>query len=304
MSGTSTRLVLPGLEADNLLAFLALLGLLCALDSSRPQWRACTAWCGTPMMAELHLDAAVDADGAVAAIDAGVHALAEPYIFDRADIKFTSDQFREVADASRRDRSRALVIAALGSDGAVRRNGDGIEATPLCAISGQGHQHFLTRLAAAARRDHVNNAADLSRALFEPWQYDDETDGFRWDPIEDRRHAYQFGDPSKTQNKIGSVTGANRLAAIGFASLTSVPTQTGLATLAVYGRRGERNVCWPLPGVPTSRAGYISLLAHPDLGAEERYHALAAYGVRAVAYSRRYQVEKYANFERARLRML
>jgi hypothetical protein len=185
-----------------------------------------------------------------------------------------------------------------------KRDSDRIEVTPFCAMTGQGHQHFLARLAAAARRDHANNAADLSRAIFEAWQYDDETDGFRWDPIEDRRHAYQFGDPSKRQNQIGSVRGANRLAAVGFASLSSVPTRTGLSTIAVRGRGGQQNVCWPLPAVPTSYAGYLSLLAHPDLGVEERCHTLAAYGVGAVAYSRRFRVKEYINFERARVRML
>ena len=35
---------LDGLEPDNLLAFLALLGLLRALDAARPDWRARAYW--------------------------------------------------------------------------------------------------------------------------------------------------------------------------------------------------------------------------------------------------------------------
>ena len=37
--------------------------------------------------------------------------------------------------------------------------------------------------------------------------------------MEDRRYAHQYGDPSEARNKIGTVTGANRLAAIGFSAL-------------------------------------------------------------------------------------
>jgi hypothetical protein len=299
-----TRLALGGLEADNLLAFLALLGLLRALDAFKPEWRARIAWRGMPMIAELHLDATVNVDEVVAVADAGLKGLARTYVFDRGDITYKPDEFRQFAAATGNDLSRAKLVAALGSDGAVKRDGDRIEATPLCAMFGQGHQHFLARLAELARRDHPNNAADISRAMFQQWQYEDETDGFRWDPIEDRRYAHQSGDPSDSRNKIGTVTGANRLAALGFAALTCAPTAAGLATVGVQGRRGEQDVFWPLPGVPTSYAGYLALLAHPDLGVEDRARAFGVYGVRAVAYSRRFQVGKFFNFERARVQML
>jgi hypothetical protein len=119
---------------------------------------------------------------------------------------------------------------------------------------GQGHQHFLGRLARLAARDDPSNIADLSKALFKPWRYEDHTDGSRWDPIEDRRYAHQFGNPSDGKNQIGTVTGANRLAAIGFAALTSVPGAAGLTTVGITGRRGERDICWPLPKFPTSLA--------------------------------------------------
>jgi hypothetical protein len=39
-----TRFRLEGLQPDNLLAFLALLGLLRALDTCRPDWRSRAAW--------------------------------------------------------------------------------------------------------------------------------------------------------------------------------------------------------------------------------------------------------------------
>jgi hypothetical protein len=297
----TTTLKLKGLEADNLLAFLALLGLLRALDAVKPQWRARAAWSGTPIAAELQVDGISDANEIVAAAEEGIRSLARVYMFDRANVTYTPDEFRQLAEEVRDDRRRAELLAALGSDGAVKRGGETVEVTRLCVMFGQGHQHFLTRLAGSATRDHPANLVDLSDALFKEWRYEDDTDGLRWDPIEDRRYAHQFGDPSEPKNQLGTVTGANRLAAIGFAAFTSVPRATGLVTLGITGRRGEREVCWPLPNVPTSAMGYIALLAHPALGAEDGAQGLGAYGVHAVARARRFQVGKYANFERARV---
>jgi hypothetical protein len=48
MSETLAQHRLDGLEPDNLLAFLALLGLLRALDAARPDWRARAYWQDEP----------------------------------------------------------------------------------------------------------------------------------------------------------------------------------------------------------------------------------------------------------------
>jgi hypothetical protein len=177
---------------------------------------------------------------------------------------------------------------AVGRDAAIRR------VQKLQPVGGPGDKIFPPTYPGERTND----------ALFKQWRYEDDTDGLRWDPIEDRRYAHQFGDPSEAKNQIGTVTGANRLAAIGFAAFTSVPQATGLVTLGISGRRGERDVCWPLPNVPTSGTGYVALLAHPALGADDGAWALAAYGVYGVARARRFQVGKYVNFERARILLL
>ena len=297
-------LVLEGLEPDNLLAFLALLGLLRALETAKPEWQPRVVWCEMPMAAELHLTTSADAQDMVAAADAGIRQLGRAYDFDRADITYKPEDFRRFAAKSANDRERAMLVAALASDGAARRDGDTVEPTSLCAMFGQGHQHFLSRLAGMAVRDDAANVSDLSRALFEPWRYEDYTDGFRWDPMEDRRYAHQYGDPSENRNQIGTVTGANRLATIGFSALVSAPTSSGLATLGVAGTRRERNVCWPLVAVQTSLVGYLALLAHPWLGDDVKASALAAYGVRGIARARRYKVGKFFNYERALIQVL
>ena len=49
----STTHILNGLEPDNLLAFLALLGLLRALEKARPEWKPKVYWQGKPPKAIL-----------------------------------------------------------------------------------------------------------------------------------------------------------------------------------------------------------------------------------------------------------
>jgi hypothetical protein len=297
----TTNHELKGIEPDNLLGFLALLGLLRALDVARPKWCARVSWCSVPLTAVLQTASENSAAEMVGGADEGIRTLGTTYDFDRNDITYTADDYRTIAADVRSDRERARLLAAIASDGATKRDSKDVEPTALCAMFGQGHQHFLARLKSVAQRDDPSNQCDLSRALFEPWCYEDDTEGFRWDPIEDRRYAHQFGDPKKPGNKIGTVTGANRLAAIGFGVLTSVPRGTGLTTLGVAGFRRGRKVCWPLAGVPIGLAGYRALLAHPDLGDENKGRSLAAFGIRAISRARRYQIGKYFNFERARV---
>ena len=47
------RLQLGGLEPDNLLAFLALIGILRAVQAARPNWQVRTVWAGPPWRASL-----------------------------------------------------------------------------------------------------------------------------------------------------------------------------------------------------------------------------------------------------------
>ncbi len=333
---TTVTHALDGLQPDNLLAFLALLGLLRALETARPEWQARVAWRDIPPRVALCLARDADRDQVISEVGAGLRRLSEAYVsdgplFDRPNLKYTPDEFRELALRERRGRERAHLLAALASDGATSTREEEVTSTPLCVMSGQGHQHFLSRLTAmlrlpgqqvkgkadkpAGRRSRRSGQAntpslpdELRRALYEPWRYEDATESFRWDPIEDRRYAYQYGNPSESANKVGTTAGANRLAAFGLAALTSAPTASGLATLGVFGPRRQERVCWPLPGVPTSLSGYRALLAHPALGDPRKAPQLARYGVLAVARARRYGVSVaasvYFNFSRARLQYL
>jgi hypothetical protein len=148
----STMLGMRGLSADNLLAFLALLGLMRALEAARPEWRSRTSWSGPPWSAHLLIAAPVDQDEVAGAADAGVLMLGQAHAFNRRkNIDFTDEQFREFAKraahgASTHARAEADLAAALASEVNLRRDGNRVERNALCAIYGQGHQNFLERL--------------------------------------------------------------------------------------------------------------------------------------------------------------
>ena len=298
MTGT-TEHELSGLEPDNLLAFLALLGLLRALETAKPDWHPRVKWHGSPPSANLVIDREVTSDQLASETDIGVKQIGQWYaVLDGYDdIKFTSEEFRTLQRTCT-NRIQSQIVCTLGSDGAIKKNGKQIAPTAFCAILGSGRQYFLKRLRSVPCD---GTARDIHSALFETWQYLDNTrSSFRWDPIEDRRYALRFGNPSK--NKIRTVTGANRLAAIGFGMLVSVPTTLGLATLGFVDKDKHKYVCWPVPNVPTTLAAYLALLAHPDLANPKESFKL--YGISAIARAERFQVEKYFNFTRARMQFL
>ena len=166
---------LSGLEADNLLAFLALLGALRALDVARPEWEARVVWRGEPPAAELLLTTRASRKGLVEAANAAIHQIGAAYGFDRKDLKYTVGEFRALAREAQSDRERGRLVAALASDGALKRNNrEGrVEVTPLCLLLGQGHQHFLSRLTEMTQRREQQDEADLKRALFETWRHED-----------------------------------------------------------------------------------------------------------------------------------
>jgi hypothetical protein len=246
MSAADCALRLEGLEPDNLLAFLALLGLLRALEAARPPFRARVSWNldNAPLRPELVLAVRHSADEVCEAAAEGIASLASDYMFPQAidhgaasqrDLNYSSDIARALLIRASQDGPSAALWSALMSDAAAK---DGkIEATPLCLLFGQGHQHFLERLAHIPRTEAppprgrgkqtvpLTAAETLYEALFLPWERLDPKPAFRWDPAEDVRYALRAEDPSG--DKSTTQHGANRLAAIGLPILTTAPIQRG-----------------------------------------------------------------------------
>ncbi len=294
---------LSGLEPDNFLAFLTLLGLLRALETAEPSWKPRAFWTGVPLRPRLLLDADVDRAALAEAAVSGIVSFGATYAFDADDIKFSGEEFRALAD-SVTSIERGTLLAALCSDGAMKRDGKAVEATPLCMMLGSGHQYFLRRLSNATTVP--THPEKITAALFEQWTYRDTTESFRWDPIEDRRYAYQSGNPSDTPNKVGTVTGANRLAALAFGVWSCAPGRRALLAAATNGRGADRTIRWPLNSVSASLTALLALLSHPDVSRghadpNSRYdnpRALATLGVKAIVTARRYQNDKYFNVSR------
>lgn len=234
---------LDGLEPDNLLAWLAFLGLLRSLEHARPAWRPRAAWTVNepPLRPRLVLRVATTRSELLDAIAAGLGDLAELHDFGDAELRLpANDETRRVLmGGARGPRHRADLWAALGSDAAKTRDGRRLEATPLCLMFGAGHQRFVARLAevprtpappprgTGRRKTTITEHESLAEALFAPWARPDDTKGFRWEPADDVRHALRARDPTDAATRETTQHGANRLAAIGVSIMTVVPYRVG-----------------------------------------------------------------------------
>ncbi len=316
---------LEGFEPDNLLAFLALLGSLRALEEAErglcedARWWPRASWDidQPPWRPRLHLARAVARNELLERVACGIEALRGAFTLgDRKMPNFEPAEYRCLARrAASADagRSRLDVLAAVATDQALETDQalkkEKTTATPLCLMTGQGHQYFLERLAtvpfettaagAGAKSPRTEGPGDLKRALFHPWlRNDPATLSFRWDPEEAARQALMAGDPTDRNFKLCTERGANRLAALGL-SVLPVVAEDGRRAL-VPGARVEDDVVvlhWPIWREPASLAAIRALLAHPSLSEPA---ALARLGVAAVMRARIEAIARFRNVGRAR----
>jgi hypothetical protein len=323
---TSHRLI--GLEPDNLLAFLALLGLLRSLEAipkgKRLFPRACWKLDDPPLRPVLCLKSPVTREDVAEIAAQGLAALAANHDFgeqNQSDLSYPRKKARTMLEeaakaATASDRDRADLLAALMSDAATKEHKDPdaapIAPTPLCLLFGQGHQHFLDRFRnvssepAPPQRGRGNASVTLSAAeclsetLFAPWHRSDPTFSFRWDPEEDVRYALMAGDPADLTYKYGTQHGANRLAAVGLAALTMVPeTRAGRIRPSVLGGSSGRDgfsFTWPIWKEPATLSAIRAMLGHPDL---HKANGLVYLSVDHVLTAKRISVGKFMNFTRA-----
>ena len=306
---------LAGIEPDNLLAFLALLGMLRSIEHARPAWYPRIAWSvdEPPVRPMLTVREPATEDEIVAVIAEGLSDLARRHEFGRLKNLwlFPKDASAKLREVMAGDRYLSDLWAALISDGAIRKGT--AEPTPLCLLFGQGHMHFMSRLASVpqqseppkrgpGRRKIVIRETDcLHEALFETWLRPDDTDSFRWDPHEDVRYALRATDPTDSKTKQTTQHGANRLAAVGLSALTVVPrVRAGTVQLEVMGGTRKRGIgfafTWPIWRHSISLATIRSLLDHTGLNRAATWDAL---GIVELRRARRISVGKYMNFTRA-----
>jgi hypothetical protein len=310
-----TEFRLLGIEPDNLLGFLAIVGVLQSLEVERPTWSSRIAWAGTPWRPKLSVRAEANDGALLETIDRGLRKLSTVHDYGGyKDLKFPRNVARDMQleAAMCGDSMREQAISALFSDGAIKPEKDEIVAPPLCTMLGQGHQHFLARLESVSAgilpkalqkkrgAPNLNSVEYLERALFAPWTRNDETDAFRWDPAEDRRYALRDVDPSSDPAR--TEHGANRLAIAGLTALISMPTgRRGSASITTLGfSRGEdrrTRITWPMWTLRLDLPTILALLMRRELHEESpALGKLAHLGVVAAFRAYRLEVGYYANF--------
>lgn len=314
----STICRLDGLEPDNLLAFMAMLGLLRSLEEVRPQWRPRVHWTvdDPPLRPALKVLASVDKDAITAAAAEGIATLAKFHDFgNRKNLEFSPKEaarrLQGSTVATDQGRYTTDLWAAMVSDAAVSRDEAKVEPTPLCFMFGQGHQNFLERLVDVPRlreppargkgrsKVEVSEADCLQEALFSSWKRPDKTASFRWDPNEDARYALRARNPSK--DKETTQHGANRLAAVGISTWTVMPTvRRQRVRLTMLGGRQNASDSWafrwPIWRAPISLAAIRALLSHPTL---EKRETLASLEITEVRRARKVSAGRYMNVTRA-----
>ena len=133
----------------------------------------------------------------------------------------------------------ATLWCAVASDAVLHRSRDKVQASGLEYAHGGGHQDWL-----ASMREFLSEAVtanDFARIL--KGERDETMEGSicRWDPACARSHAYRSTAP--TNDAMTQDQTVNALAAIGFASCPTAPTEHGLLTPLI----SERNVVrWPI----------------------------------------------------------
>jgi len=314
---------LEGLEPDNFLAFMALLGLLRALETARPDWCPRAAWDlkRAPWRPVLSLRTDVSREEVAAAAAEGVTTLAVHQEFPNGNerqkaIDFSQNEARDALKDA--ERNRRTVVECLLTPAAYKDDGKPMP-TPYCLMFGQGHQHFLERFAAVPAMPAPPNRGrgkkavavppqqSIAEALFDNWQRIDLTDSFRWDAVEANRYALRAKNPSSDPEAKTTQHGANSLAAIALPLLPAIAiARRGeprtLAVGARYLPTGDVQFTWPIWTAAVSLGGILSLLrTSPDMFTIKDENGARPAGVEAVARAERISLGKFMNVTPARI---
>jgi hypothetical protein len=323
-AATSHRL--DGLEPDNLLAFLALLGLLRALDIARPEWRSRAYWNveAAPLRPILTTQEPTTPEGVSRSALEGLLVFRDalrPFSWPRSS-GGTAKKAALVSDRSRQrtlskrcvsalsactlDRRKRLLwqlrcdlVSVSGSRRTERRKGEAFDTTPMKLPSGQ-----MTFIGAQFDTISICDADDISRSLFYDWVYGHQGSSLRFAPGEARRYAYRASDPSPEGAR--TELGASALSGLGLLAFTMSEAHPYWRMVAYTGSRVEGHISWPIwsaaGGPGASLQTIVAMLR--ALTPEKHQHASIRNSVHMIATARRYVLDPsqgdYGNFSRAR----
>ena len=309
----STEHRLEGLEPDNLLAFLSLLGLLRALEAAG--WRPRAYWEGLPLRPVLRLREAKTQEQVALTAAEGCTVLARNYQFAASgEFKLSIDQLKSHLEAAincspAEGRSADACLSAFVVEGSLAKDlkpgKHAFARSPLdCLGGGQSDLLSTLRDGLSLLGQSQSTANALAKALFAVWKREDDRKSLRWDQSDYRRHAYSAKAPTKDHAR--QEWGANLLAIFGSSLLLGCATAGGRSKLSflVLGSRlvdgSGVEVSWPIWLHPASTSGIQALLAHPGMSEDQpNRDILAALSVSAVYRARKIWPNQYAVFTRA-----
>ena len=187
-------------------------------------------------------------------------------------------------------------LVAYGCESIMDKKNGIILDTALRTMSGAGHQHFLGSMLELIGNTNTDH---LFKALFSTWDYSDARPSLRWDPMDDRRYALRWKEPSG--DKILTVRGANRLAIEALPLLPTAPYRNGLETTG-FSHRPEEGVqfSWPIWKPKITIDIVRSLLSLKELQTlKPDRDTLSRMGIVEVFRSQRITEGKYRNFTSA-----
>lgn len=292
-----SSLLLTGLDGSNPLAFLAALGTLRTLTLGLPNEKVTMNWeqhqgNWRPLV---HCSLANEGDAMIDKLDKSLvrQRDSHPTRF----VNYKSDN-EEAAQFYRSARKGDTIPPGVDQWIAALTNDVHPEATsPIQLTRSDYFVGNLDQIMANTTADH------LKRSLFSPWRYDDPLAGqsLHLEPSEDRRHAYQWDQPSgdPNRNRAGNMLGANRLAIEAIPLFLGLPSSNP-ARLLLTGWTGVRSDdarwTWPIWNVPIALKVLRSVLAIKELQeTKPDPNKLRPAGILSAYRCRRILVEKTPN---------
>lgn len=298
-------LLLNGLDGGNPLGFLAAIGTLRAVTEAnasvtwRMKWKVNGGYWSPVLIGDTILTKDVLIELLMPVLK---QVKIDPALESHKNLTINREDFRKVTQdaqdgATFANRHYADFVAAFGCDSlSISEKDPKIQDTALRTMSGAGHQHFLDSMRQLAKETKPEH---LFSSLFETWQYTDSKPSLRWDPIDDRRYALRWKEPSG--DPVRTMRGANRLAVEALPLLPTAPGTGQLHTTGFSQRRGEGVVfSWPIWDSPMSIDVLRSLLSLAELQKPRPdRNSLLATGVVEIYRSQRITRDKYRNFTSA-----
>ena len=299
-NGSTSGLLLNGLDGSNPLGFLATIGTAVVLqdvfseirlgwEQTEGGWRPSLAGCGDDEQefSEKLSEALKDASMTVFDVDNKMPFDAEKFYRKLLDIQYCSS----IAD--RRD---ADFLSGFGTELYPNEKNGQFQDSRFRMVrsgdsAGQGLPFYAKEMRKKVGVDHIQ------RTLFHAWDYQDTGYSLRWDPIEDQRYALRWRDPSKSSQ--GTMLAANSLAveALQWFPTLLIGSQARTTGFQRLGRR-EIYFVWPIWTPMVGMETVRSLLALDDLCRDPvPRSSLVKRGVEEVYRSQRIQQNQYySNF--------